>query len=125
MKLVYLLSLGVILSSCGAGKATVEDSSSTTNSTEEVVNETEEKITGAHINVDGTIKDMSAGQEGGGCNFVIEVEIDGKKVVLDPESLPTKYQKDGAKVVISFDYSRRVSNCPEAMPVILNEIEDQ
>lgn len=125
MRLFYIVSLCVIIASCGAGKATVDDSSSTTNSTEEVVKETEKKITGAHINIDGTVKDMSAGQEGGGCNFVIEVEIDGKKMVLDPDSLPTKYQKDGAKVVISFDYSRRVSNCPEAMPVILSEIEDQ
>ena len=124
MKIFYIASLVCVLSACGSSKS-AGDKSTSTDDTTELTEKPEKKHTGAHINIEGLVKDKSEGQEGGGCGFVIEVEIDGKKMLLDPDSLPTKYQKDGSKVVISFDYSRRVSNCPDAMPVILSEIEDQ
>lgn len=124
MRLFYIASLLAILAACGTSKE-VEDKTTSTTETTTTTDKPEKTHTGAHINIDGVVKDKSAGQEGGGCGYVIQVEIDGKKMVLDPDSLPTKYQKDGARVVISFDYSRRVSKCPDAMPVILSEIEDQ
>lgn len=123
MKVFYISTALALIVGCGTSK-TVEEVSTTTEKTE-VTEKPEKTHTGAHINIEGVVRDKSDGEEGGGCTFVILVEIDGKKMVLDPDTLPTKYQKDGAEVVISFDYSRRVSKCVDAMPVILSEIEDR
>ena len=122
MRIFIIASLAIVLGACGNTKSTVDE---VTTETTEVIEEPEKVHTGAHINVDGVIVDKSEGQEGGGCGYVIEVIIEGKKMVLDPDSLPTKYQKDGAEVVISYDFSRRVSKCLDAMPIILSEIEDR
>lgn len=103
--------------SCGSRKETQYE----TEAMEEAITKTSEEENGekglAFIN--GTIRDQSQTQ---GCDFLIEVAIEGEKTLLSPLDLSETFKVDGKQVKLIYRMSRRPSTCEFATPIVIDQI---
>jgi hypothetical protein len=110
MKKLIMIACAVVLFSCGNSKETTngENTDNNTNTTETMKDA-----------VTGTIKDMTKTD---GCDFIIEVTVDGKVIKLEPLALDEKYKVDGKTVKLIYLPSRRQSKCMGTMPITIEKI---
>jgi hypothetical protein len=106
MKKFIIIILAVGIFSCGNGKETAV-STDAVEVTKDMVN--------------GTIKDMTKTE---GCDFVVEVIIDGETTLLEPLSMDAMYKVDGKTVKLIYTPSRRASKCMGTMPITIQKITE-
>ena len=107
MKKLMIIVFAFGMFSCGNGKEA-------TGSTEEVVEVSKDMV-------NGVVKDMTNSD---GCDFVIEVSIDGETTLLEPLSLDEMYKVDGKAVKLTYIPSRRASKCANTMPITIEKITE-
>ena len=103
-----IIACAIAMFSCGNGKE-VTEGENTENNTTEMVKDA----------VTGTVKDLTKTD---GCDFIIEVTIDGKAVQLEPLALDEKFKVDGKTVKLIYTPSRRMSKCTGTMPITIEKI---
>jgi hypothetical protein len=106
MRLVFLLIVALVLSSSSCQQV-VES-----NPEKEEVSETT-----------GTLAVVTTEFSDEGCPFLLEIEENGKKVLLMPIELDEEFKKDGLRVSIEFHFSRIMqSECQKGRPIVLDSI---
>lgn len=68
----------------------------------------------------GVVRDFTKTQ---GCGFLLEIEDENGKRLLEPLELADEFKVDGLDVLLQFTPSKRASTCTQAMPVTLDFIE--
>lgn len=107
MKKLMIIIFAFGMFSCGNGKEA-------TGSNNDVVEISKEMVS-------GIVKDMTSTD---GCDFVIEVSIDGQTTLLEPLSLGDEYKVDGKAVKLIYTPSRRASKCGGTMPIVIEKITE-
>ncbi|MDA7803509.1 hypothetical protein N8987_02885 [Crocinitomix sp.] len=117
-----LIILAFIVLSCGSRKeAQYEMESAEKTVKEQTEPTTEEVMDKGLLMTHGIVRDRSKDE---GCGFLIEVELDGEKVLLDPLSLADEFKVDGKSVKIQYRMSRRPSQCMFANPIVIDSITE-
>lgn len=59
------------------------------------------------------------------CEFLIEVVLDNQKQQLVPLHIPEEHKIDGKKIRFYYSMSRRQSSCGNAIPIVIEKIEQK
>ena len=115
---IIALSLGVI--ACGNSKE-VDVSTDVTPAVDTVSTSDDSVVINTETSfVDGTIADRKNGR---GCQYIIQVTINGNDINLEPGELDEKFKVDGKAVQLKYASSKRQSLCDDTMPIMIIEIK--
>ena len=108
--LLIIFVTSALMISCAASKSKQANANS----------EAKENVEMNPAAVKGIIRDHSMQD----CGFLIELKMNEEILLLEPLKLPESYHKEGASILFVYRDSRRPSNCPKALPIVIDEIID-
>ena len=116
-----VLIIAVLLGTLGCGNSKNVDKGDDTEKTDTtVVGETPYTINTETEFIEGVVADRA---NDNGCQFIIQVNINGTNVDLEPGELDDQFKVDGKKVQLKYSLSKRQSLCGDTMPIIIIEIK--